>query len=114
MKVRIQLNVAATKAQIEVPKTAKFGKKEKTLKLSKPDGSLHFFPGRVKTVTEDEFEYIKKFEETLFGQLRVVGYRPAKPKAEKAPASQPEEIVEETSEKKSLKSKTGKIAKDDK
>lgn len=89
MLIRVQLNASATQTQIEVPASIKVNKKEKTLKRSKADGSLHFLPGRVKSVTQDEFDYLKSFKKDLFGNLRVVGTRPAKPKVEKTVEKKP-------------------------
>ncbi len=73
MKVIVQLSAAAARSQIEVPTemTADDGKGKRELERSQK-GALHFLPGRVKTITADEFEYIEMSEPEFARRLRVV------------------------------------------
>jgi hypothetical protein len=75
----VQLRMAATRQQIEIPK--KVGKK---LLERSVDGSLHFIPGRVKTITNDEYEYIKENEKKFATQVIVLREKPdPKPELDK-------------------------------
>jgi len=109
MKVIVQLSAAATRRQIEVPDSMDTddGKGKKTLERSQK-GALHFLPGRVKTITGDEFEYIQKDEAEFARRLRVV--KKIMPKTE-VKVAQPTESITPSPEIKKASGKTSKGSK---